>query len=128
MVSRRSGPSIPRRSALSPCTREWNSAVSARAKRWSLHIALTTRFTRNSSIGPTGERFARTRFQRILECVRIFSWEDSVLGKQAVPERVKPDGRFALRRLWSRGVESVRLVSSLLSFARHGNPAFRCFR
>ena len=50
------------RPALSPCIRECKSAVSARTQRRRRHIASTTRSTRNSSIGPTGESSARTRF------------------------------------------------------------------
>jgi hypothetical protein len=43
------------------------------------------------------------------------------VGKEAVPEGVETDGGFPLLSLWSRGAESVRLVSGLLSFARHGS-------
>jgi hypothetical protein len=57
----------------------------------------------------------------IIEGVRVFSWENDVLGKEPVPERVETDGGFPLRRLWSRGVEGVRPVSGLLSFDRHGS-------
>jgi hypothetical protein len=57
----------------------------------------------------------------ILEGVSVFSWEDDVLGKEAVPEGVETDGGFPLLRFWSRGVERVRLVSGLLSFACHGS-------
>src|SRR6516165_4324197 len=56
----------------------------------------------------------------ILEGVRVFSREDDVLGKEAVPASVETDGGFPLLRLWSCGVERVRLISGLLSFARHG--------
>jgi hypothetical protein len=51
----------------------------------------------------------------VLECVRVFSWEDDVLGKEAVPERVETDDGFALRRLWSRG---VRALTRLAAFCR----------
>src|SRR5215472_17239861 len=57
----------------------------------------------------------------VLEGVHVFSREDSVPGKEPVPECVETDGGFALQRLWSRRVESVRLVSGPLSFARHGS-------
>ena len=57
--------------------------------------------------------------KEILECVPVFSWEDDVLGKEAVPERVETDEVFAVLRPWSCGVKSVRPVSGLLSFARH---------
>jgi hypothetical protein len=36
----------------------------------------------------------------ILEGVRIFSRENNVLGKEAVPERVETDGVFPFLRLW----------------------------
>ena len=56
----------------------------------------------------------------VLEGIHVFSWEDGVLGKEPVPERVETDGGFALQRLRSCRVESVRLVSGPLLFARHG--------
>ena len=49
----------------------------------------------------------------VLECVRVFSWEDDVLGKEAVPERVETDDGFALRRLWSRGVRAFEELRQL---------------
>jgi len=55
----------------------------------------------------------------VLEGIHVFSWEDGVLGKEPVPERVETDGGFALQRLRSCRVESVRLIRCLLSFARH---------
>jgi hypothetical protein len=57
--------------------------------------------------------------QEVLEGICVLSWEDDVTGKNPVSERVEADDGFPLPRLWSRGVESVRLVSGLLSFARH---------
>ena len=56
----------------------------------------------------------------IFKGVRVFSWEDDILGKEAVPESVEADSGFPLLRLWPRGVGSVRPVGGLLSFARHG--------
>ena len=57
----------------------------------------------------------------VLEGVRVLTREDDVTGKEAVPNRVETDGNFPFLSLWSRGVQSVRLVCGLLSFARHGS-------
>jgi hypothetical protein len=68
----------------------WNSAVSARSKRRRRHIALTTRSARNSSIGPTGERFARTWLKRSSKALASSSGRTT--------SRVRSPCRTALRR------------------------------
>src|SRR6516164_3489668 len=68
-----------------------------------------------------GRELCANSVAELLECVLVFSREDIVLGKEAVPERVETDHGFPLRCFWSGGMESVCLVSSLLSFARHGS-------
>jgi hypothetical protein len=44
--------------------RQWKSAHSARSRRRSLHIALTTRSVRSSSNGPAGAKSTQTRLRR----------------------------------------------------------------
>jgi hypothetical protein len=105
---------------LSPCIREWSNAVSARPNRWSLHIGVDHTIDEEFLDRPHRREVCPDLVPEVLEGIRLFSWEDDVLGKEAVPERVETDDGFALWRLWSRGVESVGPVSGFLSFARHG--------
>ena len=57
---------------------------------------------------------------KVLEGVRVLLRENDVTGKEPVLDRVETNDGFSIRRLWSRGVESVRPISGSLSFTRHG--------
>src|SRR5215470_8448259 len=109
------------RSALSPCTREWKQRClrSCQASQpphiidYTIHQELLDR--------PDWQEVCSNLVPEIVEGVCVFSWKNHVLGKEAVPECVEPDGNFPFSRFWSRGVKSVRLVSGFLSFARHSS-------
>jgi len=59
--------------------------------------------------------------EKVLEGVRVLLRENDVTGKEPVPDRVETNDGFSIRRLWSRGAESVRPISGPLSFTRHGS-------
>src|SRR6267142_2338113 len=61
---------------------------------------------------------------KVLEGVGVLAWKNDVTGEEPMPESIEADHGLPLRRLWSRGAARVRLVRGLLSFARHGFPAF----